>query len=68
MSNQRGLKGVSTYIWCKKNEEGRLVFLSEEEEEIKKLLLKKYFGTADEKTAIVKDMVDKEEIKPEEAW
>ena len=63
-----GAKGSCIYIWCKKDNTGRLVFLSEEEERIKKELLNKYFSTADEKVIIVKNMIDKGEIKKEEAW
>ena len=63
-----GVKGSCTYIWCKKDDTGHLAFLSEKEEKIKKELLNKYFSTADEKVVIVKNMVDKGEIKKEEAW
>lgn len=42
--------------------------LTEEENKIKKALLKKYFGSADEKVLYVKDLVDNEEITKEESW
>ena len=63
----QGEKGTCEYIWCKK-ENGKLVFLSPEEEEIKKKLLFKYFATANEKTVMVQTMIDNKELTKEEAW
>ena len=64
----RGSRGTSTKIWCKKDESGKPIFLSPEEEEIKNKLLKKWFATADEKTVLVSEMVRSGEITSAEAW
>lgn len=56
------------YMLCKKDTRGKPIFLSDEEKLIKEELLKKWFGTADEKTAIVQSMVNDGEITSEEAW
>lgn len=63
-----GKLGSCIYTWCKKGEDDGLIPLTEEEEEIKKELIKKYFGSADEKQIIVAGMVEAGEIKKEEAW
>ena len=68
MTGEKGEKGISTYIWCKEDSNDYLVFLTEEEEAIKKQLLKKYFATSDEKTAMIQSMIDNNEITKEEAW
>lgn len=49
-----GTKGDCVYIWCTKDDNGVPIYLTEDEERIKKELLKKYFGTADEKSLLVK--------------
>lgn len=67
-SEEGGPQGHCIYILCKKDESGRLVLLSEEEEQIKKRLLKKWLGDADEKTLLVKELVSKGELAEEEAW
>lgn len=63
-----GKLGYCEYIWCTRDEEGELRFLTEDEEKRKELLLKKYYGDAQEKTLFVKEMVKRGEIKEEEAW
>jgi hypothetical protein len=68
MSGIPGTEGTCFYVWCKKLPDGRLAYLSDEEQEIKTKLLKKYFSTADEKTAMVQTMVENGEISKEEAW
>lgn len=68
MSGVPGTDGTCSYVWCKKLPNGRLAHLSEEEQEIKAKLLKKYFSTADEKTAMVQTMIDNGELSKEEAW
>ena len=68
MSGVPGTDGTCTYVWCKKLPNGRLAHLSEEEQEIKTNLLKKYFSTADEKTAMVQTMIENGELNKEEAW
>jgi polyhydroxyalkanoate synthesis regulator phasin len=42
--------------------------LTDEEEEIKQGLIKKYFGDATEKQIFIKGMVEMGEIRKEEAW
>lgn len=68
MSGVPGTDGTCSYVWCKKLPNGRLAHLSEEEQEIKTKLLKKYFSTADEKTAMVQTMIENGELSKEEAW
>ena len=68
MSGVPGTDGTCSYVWCKKLPNGRLAHLSEEEQEIKTKLLKKYFSTADEKTAMVQTMIENGELNKEEAW
>ena len=68
---ERGAIGSCTYLWCKKEGDGvntQYRRLTEEEEQIKQDLLKKYFGNATEKQVIVKAMVEAGEIQKEEAW
>lgn len=65
---QGGPLGSCRYLWCKKNDDGTLRELSEEEEEIKARLIKKYFGDASEKQIIVQAMVEAGEISKNEAW
>ena len=68
MSGVPGTDGTCSYVWCKKLPNGRLAPLSDEEQEVKTKLLKKYFSTADEKTAMVQTMIDNGELSKEEAW
>lgn len=66
-----GELGRCIYTWCKKEGEGanaHLVYLTEEEQEIKQKLISKYFGDVSEKQVIVKAMVETGEISKEEAW
>lgn len=63
-----GNKGTSKYIWCKRREDGRLDFLTPQEQEVKENIIKKYYGDITEKAIIVKGMVEVGEIKKEEAW
>jgi len=66
---EAGVLGSCQYVWCKQdNETGKLYFLTEEEEKIKGLLIKKYFGDATEKQIIVQGMIEAGEITKEEAW
>ena len=66
---EHGSKGCCSYVWCKKdNQTGRLVFLSPEEETIKKELLKFYFADADEKTVLVNEMIMRGELNEADAW
>lgn len=67
-SEEPGPCGKCTYLLCKKNEQGQLVWLSAEEETIKQQLFTKYFGSAEEKTILVNMMVENGEITTEEAW
>ena len=60
--------GSCVYVWCKKRDDGKYELLSEEEENIKKNLIKKYFGNADEKQILVAGMVESGEIRKEDAW
>ena len=68
MSGVPGTDGTCSYVWAKKLPNGRLSYLSEEEEEIKKQLMKKYFSTTDEKTVMVQSMIESGELTKEEAW
>lgn len=64
-----GSKGTCKYVWCKKNKDtGRLEYLSEEEEKIKLELMASYFATTDEKTILVQEMINRNELTEEEAW
>jgi hypothetical protein len=62
-----GELGKCEYLWCKKTETG-YEFLTKEEEQIKQDLIKLYFGDATEKQLLVRDMVDKGELKSEDAF
>ena len=66
-----GSLGKCTYTWCKKVGDGwtaDIIPLTEEEEELKQNLIRKYFGDVSEKQVIVKAMVETGEITAEEAW
>ena len=63
-----GLLGRCVYLWCKKNEDGKLEKFSLEEEKIKQDLKIKYFGDVSEKQMFVKEMVRRGEITEEQAW
>lgn len=62
-----GKLGKCVYTWCKKEGEN-LIPLTEEEQKIKELLIKKYFGNTTEKQILIAGMVEMGEIKKEEAW
>lgn len=64
-----GSLGNCIYTWCKRDEDtGCYSFLTPEEEQIKKELQYKYFGDTTDKQIFVKAMVEKGEIKREDAW
>ena len=63
-----GTLGTCRYSWVKEDEEGGLRELTQEEEEIKQKLIKKYYGDATEKQILVQGMVEAGEITKEEAW
>ncbi len=67
-----GKIGSCEYLWCKKlvGENGEVEYrrLTPEEEEIKKKLMKKYFGDATEKQILIQGMVEAGEVKKEDAW
>lgn len=67
-SEEGGPEGKCSYMLCRKDNKGKPIYLTSEQEQIKQQLLKKWFGDADEKTVIIQMMIDNEEIKPEEAW
>ena len=58
-------------MWCKMEErEGEQFFIqfTEEEEQVKKELLKKHFGTNEEKDLLIAEMVTNGEISKEDAY
>lgn len=59
--------GYCIYELCKKIN-NKCISFTEEEKAIKQKLLKKYFGSADEKVFFIKDMIENEEIAKEECW
>ena len=63
-----GKLGSCRYLWCKQGKDGKLRFLTEEEEQIKSKMIKKYFGDAEQKQIIVQGMVEAGEISKEQAW
>lgn len=66
-----GKKGCCYYLWCKmeeKNGEIYFVQFNEEEEKIKQDLLKKHFGTNEEKDLLIAEMVLNGEISKEDAY
>lgn len=66
---EEGVLGSCIYQWCKKDEEtGKIRALTDEENEIKEQLQKKYFGNASEKQIIVQAMVESGELPKEQAW
>lgn len=65
---QEGLLGTCYPIICIKDEFGCPIPLTDEQEAIKRTLLKKWFGSADEKTVLVQMMVNDKEITKEDAW
>lgn len=67
-----GKLGRCYYLWCKveKRSDNELYFvqLSPEEEQKKKILLKQFFGTDEEKDILIAQMVDSGEISEAEAY
>lgn len=66
-----GSLGRCYYLWCKVNKtENEIYFVpfTEEEEQIKKRLLKQFFGTDEEKDILIAQMVDSGEITEAEAY
>lgn len=67
-----GTLGRCVYLWCKKelNEDGTLIFtqFTDEEEKIKKDLMKEFFSTDAEKEIFIAQMVEKGEISKEQAY
>ena len=68
---EMGSKGCCYYLWCKVQQEGTEITFTqfnEEEEKIKQKLLKKHFGTDEEKDILIAQMVDAGEISEAEAY
>lgn len=67
-----GALGRCYYLWCKveADSDGLLYFVqfTPEEEQLKKNLLKQYFGTDEEKDILIAQMVDAGEISEAEAY
>ena len=67
-----GKLGYCKYLWCKVYDQDDGIALlqpfTKEEEEIKKEVMKKYFGTDIEKDIMIKEMVESGEITKEEAY
>ena len=64
----RGKLGVSNYVLCKRGADGKPLYLTEEEDKQVKEILHKWFGDAEEKTAIVRSMVKDKTLSSKEAW
>lgn len=67
----RGKKGYAIYAWGKRVQDGdqvKLVPLTEQQQEIKRKLIKKYFGDTTEQHIFVQGMVEAGEITKEQAW
>lgn len=67
-----GSLGKCMYIWCKKEnaEDGTIILtqFTEEEQAIKKDLMRKYFSSDEEKDIMIAEMVDAGEITEAEAY
>jgi hypothetical protein len=66
-----GSLGRCYYLWCKvekQDDQDYYIQFTEEEENIKKTLLKQYFGTDEEKDILIAQMVDAGEISEAEAY
>ena len=63
-----GTLGSCRYSWVKEDENGDLRELTQEEQDIKDKLIKKYYGDATEKQILVQGMIEAGEITKEEAW
>lgn len=64
----RGKLGVSNYVLCKRGDDGKPIRLTDEEDKQVKEILHKWFGSAEEKTAIVQSMVKDKTLSTKEAW
>ena len=67
----KGSKGCCYYLWCKMEEkDGKQFYIqfTEEEDKIKQDLLKKHFGTNEEKDLLIAEMVSNGEISKEDAY
>lgn len=69
---EAGTLGNCIYLWCKKDitPEGETILteFTDEEQEIKKRLMTKYFATNEEKDIMIAEMVEIGEITKEEAY
>lgn len=67
-----GALGECKYLWCKQEQlnDGTVILteFTEEEQQIKKRLMKKYFASDEEKDILIREMVDAGEITKEEAY
>lgn len=66
-----GKRGCCYYLWCKveqKGDETYFIQFDEREEQIKQSLLRKHFGTDEEKDILIAQMVDAGEITEAEAY
>lgn len=66
-----GKRGCCYYLWCKVEQKGDEVYFiqfDEREEQIKQNLLRKHFGTDEEKDILIAQMVDAGEITEAEAY
>lgn len=64
-----GNKGKCYYVWCKVDRENQLYIpYTEEEIELSKKMMKKHFGTDEEKDIMIAQMVDAGEISEAEAY
>lgn len=67
-SKEGGPLGSCSLMLCKKLENGNIEFFTKEEEEIKRRLKIKYFGSQEDKDLMVEMMLANGEIEEEEAW
>lgn len=67
-SKEGGPLGNCSLMLCKKLENGNIEFFTKEEEEIKRRLKVKYFGSQEDKDLMVEMMLANGEIEEEEAW
>lgn len=69
---EMGRLGYCKYLWCKvyDQEDGLSILepFTEEEQEIKKEVMKKYFGTDIEQDILIREMVENGELTKEEAY
>lgn len=69
---EMGTLGYCKYLWCKVHDQNDGISVlepfSEEEQEIKKQVMKKYFGTDEERDILIREMVENGELTKEEAY